>query len=93
MRSDLLMSIEEQEEPQIIHEHGDPSDYCMACDHYHEPSEGCAMCDDLGRDYIIVGHDPGTYEPTAQENAEQYSRQWLGLKPPPVSDTRPQDGA
>lgn len=40
--------------PQIVSEHGDPNDYCMGCDHYHDPHEGCAIVDKLERGYVIV---------------------------------------
>ena len=42
---------------QTIYEHGDPSLYCMACDHYHDPAEGCAMFDESKRGFVI---DTGT---------------------------------
>lgn len=45
---------------QVIYEHGDPRDYCMGCDHYHDPAEGCAVVDSLGRGFVI---DKGRYWP------------------------------
>lgn len=35
--------------PQVVYEHGDDDLYCLGCDHYHDPREGCAMTDAEGR--------------------------------------------
>jgi hypothetical protein len=46
-------NVEIRRQPQVIYEHGDPRLYCMACDHYHDAAEGCALFDEHPRGFVI----------------------------------------